>query len=308
MFDESRDHRRAAGTIGPVEIVGAGLRLVPSVQAEGERTGAATAEWREERQGIRAYQWPPLLGMHTLSILLSPLRGTRWHDDRLIFSGQVRSGSAFLVPAEIGPRGLIDGPWRLLQIYIPESCFTTVAADADTAAIRLAISNPQPFFDPILMQIGQLLPREMALRDRLSRLQLDSLVIFVCARLVRRMPSQQAMTSRAREVLSPRQLRRVLDFMRQRLEDSPNLDELAAEAGMSRYHFARAFKQSTGHSPHAYLIGRRLEHAKDLLASTDRSVTEIAAQVGYDDSTQLSRLFQKELAMSPSAYRSIARS
>jgi AraC family transcriptional regulator len=88
-----------------------------------------------------------------------------------------------------------------------------------------------------------------------------------------------------------------------RLGENLTLAALAEEVGLSQFHFAHAFKRSTGLSPHRYLMLCRLERAKELLAGSTESVGEIAAQVGFSDPTQLSRLFQAEMATTPSAYR-----
>ena len=81
------------------------------------------------------------------------------------------------------------------------------------------------------------------------------------------------------------------------------LAELAADLGLSPFHFARAFKRSTGVPPHRYLVQLRLERAGELLTGTKLPVTDIAARVGYDDPGYLSRLFRHEFGMTPAQYR-----
>ncbi|AMJ59646.1 helix-turn-helix domain-containing protein [Bosea sp. PAMC 26642] len=78
---------------------------------------------------------------------------------------------------------------------------------------------------------------------------------------------------------------------------------MAALTDLSVYHFVRAFKRSTGHAPHAYLIRIRVENARRLLEATDRSLTEIAFDVGYESPQSLARAFNKVLGLSPTTYR-----
>jgi AraC family transcriptional regulator len=82
-----------------------------------------------------------------------------------------------------------------------------------------------------------------------------------------------------------------------------DLTTLANIVGLSPYHFARAFKQSTGLPPHRYQIMLRIERAKDLLANSPLSISDVAAAVGYDDQGQLARLFRIQVGVTPSQYR-----
>lgn len=103
--------------------------------------------------------------------------------------------------------------------------------------------------------------------------------------------------------LAPWAERRCLELMRARLADDISLDELAAEAQLSAFHFARMFKQSVGLPPRAYLTRLRMEKACELLEKTDLPVTEIAFEVGYSSNQVLARVFFKHQRMSPTDYR-----
>ncbi|RUO33814.1 helix-turn-helix domain-containing protein [Aliidiomarina soli] len=107
--------------------------------------------------------------------------------------------------------------------------------------------------------------------------------------------------------LAPWVKRHCQELMRERLADDISLDELAAEAQLSPYHFARMFKQSFGVPPRVYLTQLRMEKACELLALTDLSITEIALKVGYSSSQVLARVFFKYQHKSPSAYRRAVR-
>lgn len=107
--------------------------------------------------------------------------------------------------------------------------------------------------------------------------------------------------------LSPRSERRCLELMHARFSEDISLDELAAEAQLSPFHFARMFKQSVGVPPRVYLTRLRLEKACDLLEQTDLSVTEIALEVGYSSNQVLARVFTKQRHMTPSDYRRAVR-
>jgi AraC family transcriptional regulator len=107
--------------------------------------------------------------------------------------------------------------------------------------------------------------------------------------------------------LAPWAERRCLDLMRARFSEDISLDELAAEARLSSFHFARMFKRSLGVPPRVYLTRLRLEKACELLEQTDLPVTEIALEVGYSSNQVLARIFLKHRQMSPTDYRRAVR-
>ncbi len=81
------------------------------------------------------------------------------------------------------------------------------------------------------------------------------------------------------------------------------LEDLAAEAGFSAFHFARAFKQSTGMAPHEFVTMRRMERAKELLLAGRSSVPEIAYAVGYSNVSHFRRLLRRYTGFAPSDLR-----
>lgn len=107
--------------------------------------------------------------------------------------------------------------------------------------------------------------------------------------------------------LAPWAERRSMEYMRERLSEDITLDELAAEARLSPFYFARMFKQSVGVPPRVYLTRLRMEKTCELLETTDLSVTEIALEVGYSSNQVLARVFMKHRHMSPTDYRRAVR-
>lgn len=103
--------------------------------------------------------------------------------------------------------------------------------------------------------------------------------------------------------LAPRAERRCLDLMHARLSDDVSLDELAAEARLSPFHFARMFKHSLGVPPRVYLTRLRVEKACELLEGTDLPITQIALAVEYSSNQVLARVFHRHMRVSPSEYR-----
>ncbi|MBF6227628.1 helix-turn-helix transcriptional regulator [Nocardia abscessus] len=98
-------------------------------------------------------------------------------------------------------------------------------------------------------------------------------------------------------------LRRAKDLADRRYADPLNLDELAAAAGVSKYHFLRAFAAVYGLTPAAYLAERRIERAQDLLRATNLTVTEVCMLVGYSSLGSFSSKFRQLVGVTPSQYQ-----
>jgi AraC family transcriptional regulator len=107
--------------------------------------------------------------------------------------------------------------------------------------------------------------------------------------------------------LAPWAQRRSLELIQARLSEDISLDELATEARLSPFHFARMFKQSLGVPPRVYLTQLRVEKACELLEQTDLPITQIALEVGYSSNQVLARVFLKHMRLSPSDYRRAVR-
>ncbi|MDJ0740515.1 MAG: AraC family transcriptional regulator [Gammaproteobacteria bacterium] len=106
-------------------------------------------------------------------------------------------------------------------------------------------------------------------------------------------------------VLSPTdpRLARAVDYAEAHLHEVVSLEDMAAAARMSPFHFARSFKAATGETPHAYLIRRRIERATHLLRTTEASIEAVALQAGWQNKSHFIRAFKRRLGVTPGVYR-----
>ncbi|HWE74585.1 MAG TPA: helix-turn-helix domain-containing protein [Stellaceae bacterium] len=98
-------------------------------------------------------------------------------------------------------------------------------------------------------------------------------------------------------------MRRVRDYIELHLGETIDLPTLAEQAGSSVFHFARQFKQTTGLTPHLYLLTRRIGQARELLATTELSIAEIAVMTGFADQSHFARSFRRLAGTSPREFR-----
>ncbi|QIB65437.1 AraC family transcriptional regulator [Kineobactrum salinum] len=102
-------------------------------------------------------------------------------------------------------------------------------------------------------------------------------------------------------------LEAIQNTMQENIHRTLELEELAAIAHLSKYHFSNRYKALTGYSPIKHFLHMKIEYACQLLDSSELSVKAIADAVGYDDALYFSRLFRQTMGLSPRAYRSSVR-
>ena len=156
--------------------------------------------------------------------------------------------------------------------------------------------------DHAISHILNLLLEEVELRGVPTRLYIDSLAHALTVRflLLGERPSGQP---RGPATLTRRKLSRVRELIESRLNGDLSLQELAAEVGYSRSHFLRAFHATTGVTPHRYVLNRRIEHARRLLAETNLSIAQVAYRCGFSSQAHLTVAFRKVCGLTPGEYR-----
>lgn len=99
------------------------------------------------------------------------------------------------------------------------------------------------------------------------------------------------------------QVKIVVDYLDSHLADKTSISELSALLQLSRFHFIRAFKKTVGMPPHQFILHRRIERARELLANRDLTVGEIADRTGFSGTAQLTRAFRQIAGTTPTAFR-----
>jgi AraC family transcriptional regulator len=129
--------------------------------------------------------------------------------------------------------------------------------------------------------------------DTIRQAMFDRIVLRHASRPIR---------PRFSEMLVPARLRRVIDYIEDNLACDLRLVELSSVAGSSRSHFARAFRNSVGMAPHAFVLQRRLARAVEWLTPRTLSMREVAARCGFADGAHLTRAFKSQFGRPPSLH------
>ena len=217
----------------------------------------------------------------------------------------VRAPLVSVVPPGL-PHALADQPGdRTLVLGIARAVFDEAVRAALDGA-EPALAEPHAATDPLLRQMAEAVEADMRAQRSLDPRYLDSLAAVLAAHVARHYAVRAAAGS-APAGLAPHKLQRVDEFIARHLDEPLRVEELARVAHLSPFHFARMFKQSTGQSPHLYVLMQRIERARQLLADTEAALAEVAAEVGFRTQGHFTGVFHRYTGSTPRAFRLSAR-
>ena len=206
----------------------------------------------------------------------------------------------------VGPR---TRAFEKVNLYVPARVFAEAADHYRRAgsSVREPALNALAFADPLVAQAALALLDALAcgapdMYAESTAQWLATHLLLTHARCVK-----LAHAERTAGAMSDRRLARVLEMMSARSTESLTLAELAGEAGVSKFHFARLFRAKVGLTPHAVLARLRLEAVQTLLLGTDLDIKTIAARCGFTHASQLTTAFSRHFGMPPSRWRAAQR-
>lgn len=223
--------------------------------------------------------------------------GTGWHETvyRPGSIGMTAPGNASTLRwSSLGRK-----PLTSLHLYLSPQVFTDIAVERGTGPSVESLPDALVADDPTVSTVSAALA--WALANSASGLYADSAAKFLAAHLVER--ASIAGSRPLGNGLGERALKDVIDYMHAHLAHDVSLDRLSRVAGLSKHHFLRSFKASTGVTPHRFLTEIRLRRAADLLRSTSRTVSGIGAQCGYRSGSHFAAAFHDFHGCPPAKYR-----
>jgi AraC family transcriptional regulator len=221
---------------------------------------------------------------------------------RSVAIGTFRHGIVIVIPEGSSSRWDIPKPVDVVALYLPHTTLIRVADEADTATptdLLERTAHPDPITSRLLLSAADVLEGNGAL-DTLFRHQLTDLL---ATRLLAAHTGSPTTFQPTIGGLSPKVLLRAIERLRSDSDTDVSLAALASDAGMSRFHFCRAFKESTGLSPHAWLRQYRLEQAMTMLRDPNASIVSIAAALGYASQAAFAAAFRRLTGETPSDWR-----
>jgi AraC family transcriptional regulator len=220
---------------------------------------------------------------------------------------RIKKGSFFLTsggaPYECRWKAVTAEPFQAMSVFIElpllqRALEEVFGANAPHARLR----DVSAFSDVALNSLMERL-REELMRRQASLLFLQGIAQAIAIHLARNYAETDKASRKGSPSLPGYKLRQITDWMAEHVAEEFNLDQLAAQVGLSKFHFDRLFKSAMGVSPSRYHINLRLDAARRLLRETKKSVVTVALAVRYTNPSHFAQLFRRETGLSPSDYR-----
>ena len=230
-----------------------------------------------------------------------PVRSVRWSADRFR-DGTATRGDVTVKVAGDTSGWRFDGEADMLSMRLDAAFLRHVAEENGLDAGRVGLRASLDERDEAVKHIGLAMLAEIEGGGAGGRVYSDALATALATHLLRNHgASPQAVMDGGG--LPRSTLRRVRDFVGENLSRDIGLAEMAGVANLSRYHFSRQFKRSTGLTPHRYVIECRVERARELLSNTELSVGDVANAVGFAHQSHLARHVRRRFGVAPSSLR-----
>ena len=295
-----------SGLLGPIELIKhfPGKPLAASDRLRW--VGLEALRYRDQPPN-EAFQ-PPLTHHSLLLFIRTPKQFEAQYEgiSRVV---PPPSGSILVVPAGSPARWRWSSHSDSLHVFLEPGLVARVAAEAfELEPARATI----PPLDGL--HVPQLRAAMLAVNDELTahaaggRLAAELLANLLAVHLIRNASGPRSPARRTYGPLARGKLRAVVEYVEEHLGASLTLEQMAAVAHLSAYHFARQFKAATGVPPHQYILARRVDRTQQLLHSDgDLSLAEIAARAGFSDQSQFSHHFMRLVGVTPRQFRKCAR-
>jgi len=221
---------------------------------------------------------------------------------------KVAPGTIWTCPAGVREEEISLREWHeCFHIYLPSFRFEQLSDLRGGAAVGARdIRYLADLDDGLIRQIGLTLLDEIRTPTSAGRVLAESLALSLTARLVQAYAAgagDRTDPIRIQHGLDDRRLRRVLDYMAEHLEEELGIDDLAAVACLSPFHFIRMFRNRVGTTPGRHLGRMRLERAKTMLTAGDAALSEVAIACCFSSQANFTRAFRRATGMTPNGYR-----
>lgn len=168
---------------------------------------------------------------------------------------------------------------------------------------RFEFVNVPRMRDPVVEHIGAIFHTELNRAAHPAQvLLIEALAVALSAHLLRSYTNATGLEERSPPSVDVAAIRRAIAYIEGNPDRAISLQELAAAAGLSRFHFSRVFKQHLGLSPARYVERLRIEQAKALIVSAEMSLAHVAQAVGFADQSHFSRRFRLHEGRSPAQF------
>ena len=234
---------------------------------------------------------------------------SRWNIEGRRFSADREKAMVAVVPAGSPMSATWDDTASgTLNFLVTQDALTTILDQSETLSSGTELFPGLHGLDPVLLDSAVRLVAELEHQQLGDRLMRDSLKLQMMVHILRhysnRAPAPVVARFRRARLLHASAVAVALEYMRDNLDQRIGLDDLASVAGVSRFHFARLFRQALGSTPMQELTRLRVDRAKQLIERDGawKSLAAIASECGFADQSHLGRQFKSRLGATPGAF------
>lgn len=249
----------------------------------------------------------PAENAYLFHVQLRPVEVDMWIDGKCRPATTTTAGNTFLFDLRSNPVADIRSSFDNVRFYISPASLDELAFDQGNRRTRGLVSSCLSCHDRVMYGLANALLDQVERANERSTLFIDHVALAFFAHVMTAYGNADVPDDTTPGGLSPSQLRRVFDFLFAHLSGDPTIAELARECGLSSGHLARAFRQSTGLTPHQWLIRKRVERARGLLLGDGLGLAEIAVICGFVDQSHFTRVFAKFEDCTPGKWRRLNR-
>ncbi len=227
-----------------------------------------------------------------------------YFDGRRVQPKNYCAGVTSIYDLRCDPVADLRDPYHCVMFHLPRKALDSVTYEAGVP--RLGDLHHEPGVstdDPVVRHLLASLLPAIAKPLEAHPLFLDHIALALVAHVAHAYGGMSQQDGIPRGGLAPRQERRVKELMTATLNEEIPLNLLAKECGLSVRHFTRAFRRSTGVSPHRWLMKHRVDCARDLLNHRALSLADVALSCGFADQSHFTRVFTATMGVSPGAWR-----
>jgi len=227
-----------------------------------------------------------------------------WVNGRPVPTTPYAAGSTSFYDLKRDPIACIRSPFHGLFFHLSRHTLDAIADEADARPIvELKVPFGPSVDDPTIRNLGTSLLSAFQFPEQASRLFLDHVTLAVGVHVAHAYGGMRLPRRPATGGLAPWQERRAKELLSANLNGDCALREIAQECGLSLSHFSKAFRVSVGMAPHQWLVKRRVDRAKDLLRNRTSPLAEVALASGFGNQSHFTRVFTREVGISPGAWR-----
>lgn len=223
-------------------------------------------------------------------------------DGKCVHRGSYAARTTSIVNHLEKPLANLLSPFDNLIFIVPQIALDEIADERGAGRVNQLYCKPGGVFDETIWHLGNALLPALARPNEIGSLYAEQLMLAINTYFAQAFGGMRSNREKAGS-LARWQLRRVTEAMTSIQDIDLSLKELAAHCGLSVSYFIRAFKATTGDSPHQWILRHRIEKSKVMLARDGSTLVEVAVCCGFADQSHFTRMFKSFVGVTPAVWR-----